>query len=327
MSLSDVSYLASEQAGLFTTAQASKLGIDRVKLHRGVQQGILRSPRRGVYAFESSPFPPDEELRAAWLSLNPSHTVAERLQIPQDIVICTTSAAAHYGIGDFDTYQHEFYTARRKQSRADDIRLRIRDLNADDVDIVQGLPLTTPTRIVLDLLSERFDLGHISRMIFDAVRKGLQIEWPRIAEQASKLSATYDLDPEGLILSLGEASESPSDTARTALSMMGSFPEINHYFTKQLADSMREISIKILSSPQMTEVAANAGKIMNSVPALQALQDTSTELTKDITVPLQNISALTLASVFNLDAFQEYKSQSKNTATPTDSEDREEKKR
>lgn len=254
--MSDVSHLASEQAGLFTTAQASNLGANRVKLHRGVQQGILRSPRRGVYAFESAPYTPDEELRAAWLSLDPSRTVAERLQTPQDIVICTTSAAAHYGIGDFDTYQHEFYTAQRKQSRADDIRLRIRDLDADDVNIVQGLPLTTPARIVLDLLSERFDLGHINRMISDAVRKGLHIEWPQIAQQASQHSAEYGLATKGLLSALTQSFDSPSTTARTALSVMEGSPKNNDYLSKQFVDEMHEISIKILSSPQMSEIAA-----------------------------------------------------------------------
>ena len=67
MSFADVSHLASEQGGFFTTAQAARLGVTRVKLHRETRRGVLRSPRRGVYAFASSAYTPDEQLRAAWL--------------------------------------------------------------------------------------------------------------------------------------------------------------------------------------------------------------------------------------------------------------------
>lgn len=257
MSLEEIAYLAGEQAGLFTTAQAAGLGVDRAQLHRGVHRGVLRSPRRGVYAFESTPLTPQEDLRAAWLSLDPSRTVARRLQDPATIVVSTTSAAACYGIGDFETVQHEFYTARRKQTRADDIRLRLRSLDVVDVDIRQGLPLTTPTRIVLDLLRERVDLGHISRMIADAIKQGLPIEWSRIADQATAHAEEYGLSAAGLLAALAQASESPSDAARTTLSMIESYPELSRDLHTQLAASLGTIT-RMLLSPQ---AAADTGPL------------------------------------------------------------------
>lgn len=279
MSLEGIVYLASEQAGLFTTAQAAGLGVDRVQLHRGVHRGVLRSPRRGVYAFESTPLTPEEDLRAAWLSLDPSRTVAARLQDPGAVVVSTTSAAACYGIGDFETIQHEFYTARRKQSRAEDIRLRIRRLDVVDVDIRQGLPLTTPTRIVLDLLAERVDLGHISRMIADAIKQGLPIEWPRIAGQAAAHAEEYGLSAAGLLTALAQSSESPSDAARTTLSMIQSYPGLSRHLNTQLAASLGTVSQMLLAPQDAAETGPVRG-LFDLSPEMSKRQNQQAHLTR-----------------------------------------------
>lgn len=248
MSFVDLSYLASEQMGLFTTAQANDRGVGRVKLHREVNVGTLRSVRRGVYVFTSAPWSPDEELRAAWLSLDPSRTVAQRLEDPTAIVVCTTSAAACYGIGDFDTFQHEFFTASRKQARAEDIRLRVRHLDNSDVEIRQGLPLATPTRIVLDLLAERFDLGHISRLIADAISQGRYLDWPRIASGLGDHARAYGVNAAQLLEALVTASESPINTTRTVLSMMAGHPDLSLSLSQQLAGSLEQISTALVAS-------------------------------------------------------------------------------
>ncbi len=302
MSFEDVSHLASEQAGFFTTAQAGRLSVERLKLHRETRRGVLRSPRRGVYVFASSPYTPDEQLRAAWLSLDPSRTVAERLRTPTAIVICTTSAAGHYGIGDFQTHQHEFYTARRKQSRAEDIRLRIRDLPTDEVDIVQGLPLTTPTRIVVDLLTEGEELGHISTLIADALKKGLPIDWSRIAQQAPALAQNYGMSSEELIAALGESSESPSDTARTAWSMLESMPELSDRLTQRLIDSVYELSANLVSA-QNVELAARMNDILDSSPAVQDLLRSNAQLLYKTGPVLPDISSMIDVSGLDLDVF------------------------
>nr|WP_249327516.1 type IV toxin-antitoxin system AbiEi family antitoxin domain-containing protein [Corynebacterium glutamicum] len=129
---------ASDQKGQFTPAQAARLGVDRVTLRRDTRNSVVRSIRHGVYIFKATPFSPDEELRTAWLSLDPSRTVAKRLQAPEQIVICTTSAGQQHGIGDFGTPQHEFYSANRKHTRAKDIRLRIRTLEKKTLKLAIG---------------------------------------------------------------------------------------------------------------------------------------------------------------------------------------------
>lgn len=262
MRIEEIATLASDQNGLFTTAQAARLEVDRVTLHRAARNGVVRSIRHGVYIFESAPFSPDEELRAAWLSLDPSRTVAERLQTPEQIVICTTSAAQQYGIGDFETPQHEFYSAHRKQTRAEDIRLRIRTLDNEDIEIRDGLPLTTPTRIILDLLDERHDLVHISRLIADAARKGLKVEWSRLATHAHKFAEDYQLTDDGLLQALAESSESTSDTAMAALSMLESSSHLNDLFTKELANLVGGFSKHLtIQTPEIPDLAAQLSKV------------------------------------------------------------------
>lgn len=282
MGLAEVAYLASEQLGLFTTAQATVLGVERSTLSRNVLAGTLRSPRRGVYAFESTPYSPGEELRAAWLSLDPAHTVAQRLQNPTAIVVGTTSAAAHYGIGDFDTLEHEFYTNRRKQTRAEDIRLRVRRLDAGEVDIRQGLPLTTVPRIVGDLLAERFDLGHISRMIADAINQGLPLDWDHITHDATKHAPAYGLSPDRLLAELATASESPADTATTTRSMLESNPTLKRLLSEQLAASLDTIS-KTMVMPDLSTFSQIAAQEVSQLPALTQLQDRiAAELAKQL---------------------------------------------
>lgn len=320
MSLTDVAYLASEQAGLFTTAQAADLGVDRSTLHRSVRDGALRSPRRGVYVFASTPLAVEEELRAAWLSLDPAHTVAQRLQKPVEIVVCTTSAAAHYGIGDFDTAQHEFYTARRKQTRADDIRLRIRTLDAGDVEILNGLVLTTPTRIVLDLLAEGFDLGHISRLIADAVRQGRHVDWARIAEQAPEHAADYGLSPAGLFTALAGASESPSDTARTTLSMITSHPELRRDLHTQLAESLEAIGTVMLPS-SLTKTSDRVGRNRAQSPALQALQTRQAQRTATVAAHRPAGMLPSITPLLGLDAFEGGQRQSRDTGMHSGNDD------
>lgn len=266
--MEDVALLASEQNGLITTAQAARLGVDRISLHRAAHGGTLRSIRRGVYAFESAPLAPDEELRAAWLSLDPSRTVAERLATPEHIVIATTSAATQYGIGDFETQKHEFYTTSRKQTRADDIRLRIRSLQPQDVEVRQGLPLTAPTRIIIDLLAEHQDLGHISQLVADAVQQGLSLDWGLLAARAREFAGDYQLTPEGLLTALAESTESTTTTAQVALSMLASTPDLKEEFSTQLAAAVHQISTALVTAHR-DEISPALAHIAPDLPATQ----------------------------------------------------------
>lgn len=193
MSFEDLRSLASRQAGLFTTAQAGRYGVHRSRLHTLLKKKELRLVRRGVYAFDVLAPDAHEELRGAWLALDPGKTVAERLRDDQCAVVATRSAAALYGLGNFMTYSHEFFVPARKQSRAEDVHLRLRLIPSSDVEVLEGMKVTSVTRTVLDLLADGEELEHILEVLMDAVAKGLKIDWVRIKGCTQDVEKVYGL--------------------------------------------------------------------------------------------------------------------------------------
>lgn len=167
-----VSELASRQWGLLTTAQADAAGISRLQLARLAEAEVIERLARGIYVVLAAA---DEHtaLRAAWLSMNPSELAEERLTDPISAgVISHTSAAGLHGLGDLLDSNPEITVPGRKQSRRG-IRLHRASLRADEVTIVEGLPVTTPARTVADLLRDGHDPSHVAEMIGDALRRDL----------------------------------------------------------------------------------------------------------------------------------------------------------
>lgn len=193
MSFDELRSLASRQFGLFTTAQTGRYGVHRSRLHALLRKNELRLVRRGVYAFDVLAPDAHEELRAAWLALDPGKTVAERLQDDQCAVVATRSAAYLHGLGHFMTYSHEFFVPSRKQSRAEDIHLRLRLIPSSDVEVLEGVKVTSVTRTVLDLLADGEELEHIVDVLMGAVKNGAKVDWARIEQSAQDFEKVYGL--------------------------------------------------------------------------------------------------------------------------------------
>lgn len=167
-----VSGLAARQWGLLTTAQAQAEGVTRLQLARLADAGLIERLGRGIYAI---PAAVDEHtpLRAAWLSLNPAELAEVRLADPVSSgVISHTSAANLHDLGDLLDDEPEITVSGRKQSRRG-IRLHRSALNTNEVTIVEGLPATSPTRTVADLLRDGHDPSHVAEIIGDVLQRDL----------------------------------------------------------------------------------------------------------------------------------------------------------
>lgn len=167
-----VSELATRQWGLVTTAQAEAAGITRLQLARLAEAGVMERIERGIYV---TPAAVDERtpVRAAWLSLAPSILADERLAEPiASGVISHTSAAALYEVGDLLDDEPEFTVSHRKQSRRG-IRLHRGRLTPAEVTIRAGLPVTTPSRTVVDLLRDGHDPSHVAEIAGEILRRDL----------------------------------------------------------------------------------------------------------------------------------------------------------
>src|SRR5699024_6345303 len=160
------------QWGMVTTRQASAAGVSRLDLSRLAQAGHLIRLAHGVYMDAGAPSSPDDDLRAAWLSTDPQVLGAARLRHPADgVVVAASSAAALHGIGDLWAQRHEFVSPTRRQSQRENIRYRTRALDAQDVTVVEGVPVMTLERTIADLVEEIGDLSLVSDALREATRQ------------------------------------------------------------------------------------------------------------------------------------------------------------
>jgi hypothetical protein len=161
--------VAADQWGLITRRQAEAAGVSAATLKRlaGAAGGLERLAH-GVYKLAGAPTPDHAELRAAWLQLAPEVPAWRRT--PEQGVVSHRSAARLYGIGTLPADRHEFTLPARRQSRRDDVRLHHRSLDPQGWITVQGLPATTPSRIVSDLLWDREDPAAVAQIAGDALR-------------------------------------------------------------------------------------------------------------------------------------------------------------
>lgn len=158
------------QHGLITSAQASDSGIDSTTMTRLCQRDVIRRIRRGVYILAGVAEDSLTEIRAAWLSTSPRTIAEERLKEDPPIVISHVSAASVLELGDITPATHMFSSPVRKQSSAADIRHRVTPLPAEDITVVEGLPVTTPLRTIADLAKDRLDGDQLHHVIANAIR-------------------------------------------------------------------------------------------------------------------------------------------------------------
>lgn len=169
-----VSDLAAQQWGLLTAAQARSAGVESFMLSRLVDQGFLMRVRHGVYAASSAPWSPVLEIRAQWLALEPKVMAADRRNEDKNAVIVSHETAAElHGIGDLPNDAITFTTPQRRQTKQTDVRFHTATLGPNEVVYLDGLPVTTVARTVLDLTRAGHEPGHLSDMITDALAGGV----------------------------------------------------------------------------------------------------------------------------------------------------------
>jgi hypothetical protein len=202
---------------MVTAAQARAAGVSRVDVARLVADGVLEPVAGGarVYRLVGAPPDPDRDpVRAAWLQLGDGRPASSRLRVP-DAVVAGRSAALMLGLGDLAAGVHEFWVSRRRQLRRNDVRLLVRqDLPADAWSVVEGLPVSTPARVVADLLGEREDGSAIARVGQDAVAAGrLSVE--ALVEVAAPHAAAYGASSPQVFVAelLGASSPRPGAAA------------------------------------------------------------------------------------------------------------------
>lgn len=187
--------LSSSQRGLFTTAQATSLGIDRMALSRLAAYGHIEPIMRGVFKAAAAPTIREEDVYAAWLATDPATPAYLRPLDGTDCVAALGTAAWLQGLGEFKPVPITFSCPKRKQSRNASLRFLRRDLSDEDVCVVAGIPTTTPWRTILDLLDRGEDLSLVASALQDAERVGCPLRvGDEINSRAQRCGFAKDFD-------------------------------------------------------------------------------------------------------------------------------------
>lgn len=170
----DLAVEAAGQWGMFTAAQALRLGLTRKRLSRlTVTRRIHHTETRGVYQFAGVP---DDitlsALRATWLALAPNQFATDRLRRlatggPDAIVSHLTAAHYIYGLGTLDPEYLDFTVPTPRRTNNPAVRFHTRPQT--EFQVVHGLPVTTIPQTVADLYRDGIDNGHLGDIITDAL--------------------------------------------------------------------------------------------------------------------------------------------------------------
>ncbi|MBO8189250.1 type IV toxin-antitoxin system AbiEi family antitoxin domain-containing protein [Streptomyces spirodelae] len=172
--LATLSGAAADQWGLVTAAQAKVLGLNAVQLLRLTEAGLLESVGRGVYLLAASGMPQHLDVKVAWLRLQPTQFAWERPAGHSDSgVVSHASACQLHELGDLPAPQVEISVPRRRTTTEPFVRLRTAPVETSEITVIDGLPVTTADRTIVDLLQAKADGGHIGGVIAEADRRDL----------------------------------------------------------------------------------------------------------------------------------------------------------
>ena len=160
--------LAEAQAGYFTAAQAREAGLHQVRLAQLNQRGDIERVTRGVYRLTRYPISPLGQYMEAALWPQVRRPDAHG-------VISHESALAIYGLSDASPAKvHVTLPTGLRIRRVVPKRLTLHyaDLTPQDVQQVEGVPVTTAARAVRDAHASHLGPALIRQAIHDGRRTG-----------------------------------------------------------------------------------------------------------------------------------------------------------
>jgi predicted transcriptional regulator of viral defense system len=161
--------LAEEQDGLFTSKEARSLGIQDSVLVRLRQRGRLERMSRGVYRITHYPAERFAQYREAVLWAQASNG-------PERIALSHETALLLYGISDVNPPRVNLtvpVSARMRRVHPEWIEIHRANLATEDIQLHEGMPVTTVERSILDVLATTHRSDFARQAITDALRKGL----------------------------------------------------------------------------------------------------------------------------------------------------------
>lgn len=273
-SVLELADLAAEQWGLLTTAQARSVGASPQAVARLANEGVLERVTHGVYRVTGTPPSPIDDLRAAWLALDPARRANERRRDQAPVVVSYRSAAAIHGLGDLEADEYEFTSPERKQTRRPDVRIHRGQVDAGEWTVVDGLPVTTVVRTVSDLAAMRLDGGHLATVVRDAITLR-QADDRQLVDVLRQHAHRYNApmgDGEALLSRFLQES-GISEPIERAVGRMSApaREEFRLQWNAEQAVHLQQLSETFASIQRSFEPAVRLGQQLADSPAMQAL--------------------------------------------------------
>jgi predicted transcriptional regulator of viral defense system len=157
--------LASEQRGYFTAAQGREYGYSRALLAYHARAGTIERVYTGVYRFRDYPSTPREEIVAAWLALGKDQAVVSH-----------ESALELWSLSDLipDAMHLSVPRSRRHLPQLPGVKIHTttRPLDSDNVQVLEGIRVTTPARTLLDVAEAGGAPDQVSFALAQAINRG-----------------------------------------------------------------------------------------------------------------------------------------------------------
>lgn len=177
-----LSAITSEQAGLVSSAQAARVGVDTAALFRLARNGVLERPLRGVYRVRGAPPPAELDILAAWVRLIGARLPYDPTEPGQQVAtVSHTAAARMLELGTFPADRPTFIVRRQRHQQTSHayrtfaLELADHDWSWHELRDRIRVPITTPERTLVDLAWAEADPEHV-REALDRHRRELDPE-------------------------------------------------------------------------------------------------------------------------------------------------------
>jgi hypothetical protein len=192
-----LSAVAARQGGLITEAQVARMEIDKQALLRFAECALLYELDWSVYQFAWASLGPRYAYPlAAWLAIMPETFRWERSQSPhEDAVLSHESACRLYGLG-VEPSPLVTFTAPQEFEGPRATKIHGASLRPDDVAVVEGVPVTTPRRTIVDVAAGWAEHGELRRVLMDAVLKDL-VDLRQIHADLAPLARRHEFPEDG----------------------------------------------------------------------------------------------------------------------------------
>ncbi|MGO1349526.1 MAG: type IV toxin-antitoxin system AbiEi family antitoxin domain-containing protein [Brevibacterium aurantiacum] len=163
-SIAAISDVAADYNGYITSQMASEVGVNAKQLKLLADSGILARISHGIYKFAAAPDRVADHVFWQWLSV--SKGVRLNTEGLRPVIAAGETAADLLGIGDFLPRFTDFIVQRRTFTRLDNVELRQRYVEPQDVTFVDMIPTLTIEATLADLAAT----GNDPSLIGDACR-------------------------------------------------------------------------------------------------------------------------------------------------------------